>query len=527
MMSHSIKNLRLAMLFSLVYVCVDWLSFIHPMGQLNITPWNPPAAVQVLFLTWAGLMWAPWLFITIGFADWLIRDSIIFSSSVLIGNAILIGCYASISYLLIKLMKGVPRLQNRVEVFKLSLVSLIGAAITAILYVGLQTLIGKLVKDDFLEASYRFFVGDLLGLIVVLPLSLLFLNPFRREQFKQMFLSYSFWLLFFGLLICEYFVFSLPIELQMKYFFPLFFAVGLIGAAHSLPGATLSAAVVQIPLVISFTQVGVLPSDLIDMQIVMFTLSMTGLIIGTVVDERLNTQEKLKETLQLVAAGELAGSLAHELHQPMSAINAYAESALLLSSIENNEVNQKNKDRLRLTLDQIIKESIRASEIVRGLRSFFIGGTSNIKEAEVERLVTDTVFQLENFAQKLNVQIKVEKLKEPVSVMVDITQVKTALGNVIKNAIESANSNGVVEVMFAFDKQQRIEISIFDSGKTLDTYESEIIFKPFYSDKKDGLGLGLSISKSLIENNDGLITYRSNPRKCFVVSLPTGNKIDV
>jgi signal transduction histidine kinase len=263
------------------------------------------------------------------------------------------------------------------------------------------------------------------------------------------------------------------------------------------------------------------------MQIVMFTLSMTGLIIGTVVDERLNTQEKLKETLQLVAAGELAGSLAHELHQPMSAINAYAESALLLSSTESNEVNQKNKDRLRQTLDQIIKESIRASEIVRGLRSFFIGGTSNIKKAEVERLVTDTVSQLENYAQKLSVQIKVDKLNEPVSVMVDITQVKTALGNLIKNAIESANSNGVVEVMFTFDKQQRIEISIFDTGKTLDTYESEIIFKPFYSDKRDGLGLGLSISKSLIENNDGSITYRSNPRKCFVVSLPTGNKIDV
>ena len=147
------------MLYTCVFVCVDWLSFIHPMGQLNITPWNPPAAVQVLFLTWAGLMWAPWVFITIGFADWLIRDSVIFSSSVLIGNAILIGCYASISYVLIKLMKGVPRLQNRVEVFKLSLVSVIGAVITAILYVGFQTFIGKLLKEDFAEASYRFFCG--------------------------------------------------------------------------------------------------------------------------------------------------------------------------------------------------------------------------------------------------------------------------------------------------------------------------------------------------------------------------------
>jgi signal transduction histidine kinase len=294
-----------------------------------------------------------------------------------------------------------------------------------------------------------------------------------------------------------------------------------------LPGATFAAAVVQIPLVISFTQVGVLPSDLIDMQIVMFTLSMTGLLIGTVVDERLNTQEKLKETLQLVAAGELAGSLAHELHQPMSAINAYAESAMLLSSSERNELDGKNKDTLRKTLDQIIKESIRASEIVRGLRSFFIGGASNIKLADVAQLVAETVSQLESYAQKLNVQLKIEKLSEPVWVMVDITQVKTALGNLIKNAIESANSDGIVEVMFAYDKQQRIEISIFDSGKTLDVYESEIIFKPFYSEKKDGLGLGLSISKSLIENNDGSISYRAKPKKCFVVSLPTGNKIDV
>ena len=139
----------------------------------------------------------------------------------------------------------------------------------------------------------------------------------------------------------------------------------------------------------------------------------------------------------------------------------------------------------------------------------------------------DAVSQLESYAQKLNVQLKIEKLSEPVWVMVDITQVKTALGNLIKNAIESANSEGLVEVMVALNKQQRVEISIFDSGKKLDIYESEIIFKPFYSQKKEGLGLGLSISKSLIENNDGSISYRSKPKKCFVVSLPTGNKIDV
>ena len=80
---------------------------------------------------------------------------------------------------------------------------------------------------------------------------------------------------------------------------------------------------IQLPLVFSATRAGVHPNDLMDMQIVMLSLSLTGLIIGAVVDERLRTEERLRDSLQLVAAGELAGSLAHELHQPRSALSAY------------------------------------------------------------------------------------------------------------------------------------------------------------------------------------------------------------
>lgn len=63
-----------ALLFSCLLIAVDKLSYIHPIGDLNITPWNPPAALDVLFLYWAGAAWVVWLFVTLGLADVLVRD---------------------------------------------------------------------------------------------------------------------------------------------------------------------------------------------------------------------------------------------------------------------------------------------------------------------------------------------------------------------------------------------------------------------------------------------------------------------
>ena len=515
------KKEAAALVFSLTFILVDWLSYIHPIGHLNITPWNPPAALEVLFLSWAGMVWIPWVYLTLGVSDWLIRGAAIASPAVFLGNLVLVLCYAGIAKTLRGVLRGQPNLRDRLEVVLLSAVTLMGALVTSFLYVSVQTLIKTLAPSDFWEAIYRFFIGDLLGMMVLLPLVFLLMDKKRHPQYRQMLRSLNFWILMVGLLVCMAFIFSLPIDLQMKYFFPLFFAIGLIAAAHSLPGATLAAALVQLPLVFSATQPGVSPNMLIDMQIVMLTLSLTGLIIGAVVDERMRAQERLRESLQLVAAGELAGSLAHELHQPMSALNAYAESALLLADSEASGKLPDARNQLLQTLRLIANETVRASDIVRGLRSFFISGVSTLQRTSALQIVTECMARLEPKALLSQVSIHMEVTGQRHDVLVDAVQISTALGNLLKNAIEASPAGARVLVRVAGQRQHMVHISVFDQGLPLSPEDVDQVFRPFYSQKKEGLGLGLSVSKSLVENNAGLLRYQEKPEKCFQIILPT------
>ena len=505
-----------ALLFSCVFFIVDKLSYIHPIGHLNITPWNPPAALDVLFLYWAGSAWMAWLYITLGLADVLVRGISFFTPAVVLGNAVLVACYACIAFCFKYLLKTKPQTYERNQLLKLGAVLVVGSAVTAVTYVVTQTLIGSIPKESIWEALHRFFIGDLLGFFVVLPLVFVATNKRRQSQYKVMFTSGMFWMLLALLLSCLWLVFSLPIANQMNYFFSLFFVVGLFAATYSLPGATFAAAIVQMPLVFSTSGLGASPSVLMDVQIVMLTLSLTGLIIGMVVDERMQAEQQLRDSIQLIAAGELAGSLAHELHQPMSALSAYSESAMMLLSEE--EDNLERRQRARDILKKVVSETLRASEIVRGLRSYFIGGASNLQHTSAIKMIDDCIERL-----IITNDVKVEKVytHQNDTVIVDFVQMRTAIGNLLKNAMQ-ASPLGMLVTVKVFDVDaQSICIQVIDQGEPLSEELVEQVFRPFYTQKKDGLGLGLSISKLLVENNGGLLRYVDNTVKSFEIVLPS------
>ena len=508
-----------ALLFSFVLIAVDKLSYIHPIGHLNITPWNPPAALDVLFLYWAGSAWMAWLYITLGFADVLVRDISFFTPAVVLGNAVLVACYASIGFCFRCLLKKRPQVQERNQLLKLGLVLVVGAAITSLAYVFTQSLIGGIPKESVWEAVHRFFIGDLLGFFVVLPLIFVATNKRRRSQYVLMFSSGIFWLLIALLVGCLWFIFNLPIENQMKYFFTLFFVLSLLAATYSLPGATFAAALVQLPLVFSTSGLGASPSVLMDLQIVMLTLSLTGLIIGMVVDERMQAEQNLRDSLQLVAAGELAGSLAHELHQPMSSLSAYSESAMMLLS--NADRDSDRLEKAREVLRKIVAETLRASEIVRGLRGYFIGGASNLQHASARGIVDDCIERLQK--KILSAGITVEKRYDHQNdlLLVDVVQITTAIGNLLKNAIDVSKNTMVVSVQVSDLDGHLISIRVLDQGEPLSEEVVEQVFRPFFTQKKDGLGLGLSVSKSLVENNGGVLRYVDAPFKCFEIVLPS------
>jgi len=299
----------------------------------------------------------------------------------------------------------------------------------------------------------------------------------------------------------------------------------LVAATYSLPGATLVAALIQVPLVFSTMHAGVQPADLMDMQIVMLTLSLTGLIIGTVVDERLRTEERLRDSLQLVAAGELAGSLAHELNQPMSALSAYAESALMLTELQSEASDARNTQLARV-LRNIVNETMRATDIVRGLRSYFISGVSTLEEVDVKSWVDECVARLAEHAAHAQVSLTAVYEQRVSSVRVDRIQMSTALGNLIKNAIDASDAGMQVTVR-VLDDHHSLTLRVIDQAHLLEADVVDQVFRPFYSDKKEGLGLGLSVSQSLVENNGGVLRYQSQPEKCFEIVLPLGAHVDV
>lgn len=520
----AIQRVGVALVFSFLIVSIDWLSYIHPIAGLNITPWNPPAALEVFFLFLVGNSWMTWVYLTLGISDWVVRGTALLSPPVLLGNAVLVICYASMALCLRWALGGDAALRHRRDVLWLGGVIVSGALLTAVLYVGTQAQLGVLASQDLWRAAHRFFIGDLLGLMVLLPLFFVARDKRRHTQYLTMFHSPLFGVLLLGLLACMWLIFSLPSAAQMKYFFSLFFVLGLIAATYSLPGATLVAALIQVPLVFSATRAGVQPADLMDMQIVMLTLSLTGLIIGTVVDERLRTEERLRDSLQLVAAGELAGSLAHELHQPMSALSAYAESALLLTESHSDQSPERQSQLMHL-LRNIVKETWRASDIVRGLRSYFISGVSTLQRVEIKTLIDECLVRVEKRAEHAQVTLKSVYRHSVVSVMVDRVQISTALGNLLKNAIDASEAGMHVTVCVS-DEKNMLSIRVIDQATLLESDVIEQVFRPFYSNKKDGLGLGLSVSQSLVENNGGVLRYQSQPEKCFEILLPIGDTTD-
>jgi C4-dicarboxylate-specific signal transduction histidine kinase len=256
-----------------------------------------------------------------------------------------------------------------------------------------------------------------------------------------------------------------------------------------------------------------------DMQIVMLTLSLTGLIIGMVVDERMRAEQKLRDSLQLIAAGELAGALAHELHQPMSALSAYSESAMML--LHEADRDPSRLDKAKEVLTKVVSETLRASDIVRGLRSYFIGGASNLQKVSARKIVEDCVERLQKNADKAGVTLEKKFGHQNDALLVDVVQLNTAIGNLLKNAMDASHAGMSVLICVADAPNHQLSISVLDQGPRLVDDVVEQVFRPFYTQKKDGLGLGLSVSKSLVENNGGVLRYLDQPTKCFEIILPS------
>jgi two-component system sensor kinase FixL len=238
-------------------------------------------------------------------------------------------------------------------------------------------------------------------------------------------------------------------------------------------------------------------------------------------------QSELVHISRLTAMGEMASTLAHELNQPLSAISNYLKGSLRL--LEGNSDDRSAK--MRDALDKAGDQAMRAGQIIRRLRDFVARGESERRVESVTKLVEEaSALSLVGVKDRgIRVQFQFDPTVD--LVLADRVQIQQVLLNLIRNAMDSMETSQtrdlVISIVPAGDSHVRI--SVADSGSGIAPEISEQLFQPFVTTKRQGMGVGLSISRTIVEAHGGRIWVEPNPTggTIFLFTLAIVNEGDV
>lgn len=227
---------------------------------------------------------------------------------------------------------------------------------------------------------------------------------------------------------------------------------------------------------------------------------------------------------RLSSMGEMSSEIAHELNQPLAAISIYSDACrrMLLSG-------KADQDSILKSLSDITAQSERAAEVLRRIREFTSKKELSYIETSINTLVEDAVQLLAVEFRLHNVQMKLELEKNIPLIHVDKILLEQVIFNLVHNAIEAMEdvdkSQRLLRIHTSVCAGYEVEIRIEDSGPGLSEENIKKIFSPFYSTKVDGVGLGLAISKSVVEAHRGRLWVVSNPStgSIFSITIPIEN----
>ena len=222
-------------------------------------------------------------------------------------------------------------------------------------------------------------------------------------------------------------------------------------------------------------------------------------------------QTELVHISRLTAMGEMASSLAHELNQPLSAIANYLRGSQRLLADKTDE----QSVRLRSALDKAAEQALRAGEIIRHLRDFVSRGETETKMENLGKLIEEAVALALVGTRQHGVDVRYRIDPRTEFVLADKVQIQQVLLNLVRNAIEAMAEANMPRrellITTAPADDNMVEIAVADTGPGIPQSIADRLFQPFVTTKRQGMGVGLSISRTIMEAHGGRIWVEANP----------------
>jgi two-component system sensor kinase FixL len=233
-------------------------------------------------------------------------------------------------------------------------------------------------------------------------------------------------------------------------------------------------------------------------------------------------QAQLAHVSRVSLAGEMAAGLAHELSQPLTAILAYARGCLrlLVGSVPEPAL-------LREGVVEVVQQAERAGDVLDRLREFVRGGEFRRAPTEIRPLIEAAVSLTRTEATQQEVEIEAKVDPALPVVLADPVQIEQVLLNLLRNAMEAMEAASTQQRLIIIEARRNgkhaIEVSVADTGPGIAAEMTQTIFEPFTTTKLLGLGMGLSISRTIIESHRGSLRMARGVRSgaMFIFDLPT------
>jgi two-component system sensor kinase FixL len=500
----AIQTVFLGVAYLAAYVLLDWISFVEHNPFANYA-WNPNTGASFAAVVIFGQRMIPFMFIAPLLAD-LVAPQFPLPLPFELASAVAIGgIYGAAALVLLHPKRRFDRtLQSMSSLILLTFTSVVSAALVAGGYMGIVLASGLLRSTDFVPSLLSYWVGDTIGIMVLTPFALVLWT--RRHA---VWMSAETLLQLAAIMAALALVSAYWTAQHLQLFYVLFVPIVWMAVRAGIEGVCLGILAIQVGFVLGFHTFPDEINEMPKIQALMLVLALTGLFAGALVTERRRTeavlrlhQESLARLARLGSVGELAAAVAHELNQPLMAAGTYTR--LVDDAIRTGNANAAT---IAETAQKAAAQVERAAAVVRRLRALVRLDRSNRVACRVDRIVRETIDLCQPDLDRAGVKVRRSVAAGLPPVIVDMLQIEQALLNLVRNSVDAIGEagQGTILIEAALADTDFVEVRVRDSGPGFAPDRAGNPFLPFSSTKKEGLGIGLPLCRSLIEAHGGRI----------------------